>query len=100
MTISLRVWPIRRQLMLPGEMGERFKAMAVARGLDLPLAGFALQELGAIRCDCEDPRRRSLDTMRSQYRSLDPLPTYMQRIGPAKGSGLRPANQQRRGSQQ
>jgi SAM-dependent MidA family methyltransferase len=34
-----------RQLMLPGEMGERFKAMAWMRGLDLPLAGFALQDL-------------------------------------------------------
>jgi SAM-dependent MidA family methyltransferase len=34
-----------RQLMLPGEMGERFKAMAWLRGLDRPLAGFALQDL-------------------------------------------------------
>jgi SAM-dependent MidA family methyltransferase len=34
-----------RQLMLPGEMGERFKAMAWLRGMDLPLAGFALQDL-------------------------------------------------------
>jgi SAM-dependent MidA family methyltransferase len=34
-----------RQLMMPGEMGERFKAMAWLRGLDLPLAGFALQDL-------------------------------------------------------
>jgi SAM-dependent MidA family methyltransferase len=34
-----------RQLMLPGEMGERFKAMAWLRGLDLPLCGFALQDL-------------------------------------------------------
>jgi SAM-dependent MidA family methyltransferase len=34
-----------RQLMLPGEMGERFKAMAWLRGLDLPLSGFALQDL-------------------------------------------------------
>ena len=34
-----------RQLMLPGEMGERFKAMAWLRGLELPLAGFALQDL-------------------------------------------------------
>jgi SAM-dependent MidA family methyltransferase len=34
-----------RQLMLPGEMGERFKAMAWLRGLDLPLAGFALLDL-------------------------------------------------------
>jgi len=34
-----------RQLMLPGEMGERFKAMAWVRGLDLELSGFALQDL-------------------------------------------------------
>jgi SAM-dependent MidA family methyltransferase len=34
-----------RQLMLPGEMGERFKAMAWLRGLDLPLSGFSLQDL-------------------------------------------------------
>jgi len=34
-----------RQLLMPGEMGERFKAMAWLRGLDLPLSGFALQDL-------------------------------------------------------
>jgi SAM-dependent MidA family methyltransferase len=34
-----------RRLMLPGEMGERFKAMAWLRGLDLELSGFALQDL-------------------------------------------------------
>ncbi len=34
-----------RQLMLPGEMGERFKAMAWLRGLDLPLSGFVLKDL-------------------------------------------------------
>jgi SAM-dependent MidA family methyltransferase len=34
-----------RQLMLPGEMGERFKAMAWLRGLDLPLSGYVLQDL-------------------------------------------------------
>jgi SAM-dependent MidA family methyltransferase len=34
-----------RQLMLPGEMGERFKAMAWVRGLDIELRGFALQDL-------------------------------------------------------
>ncbi len=34
-----------RQLMLPGEMGERFKAMAWLRGLDLELSGFVLQDL-------------------------------------------------------
>ncbi|HME37806.1 MAG TPA: SAM-dependent methyltransferase [Steroidobacteraceae bacterium] len=34
-----------RQLMLPGEMGERFKAMAWLRGVEIPLSGFALQDL-------------------------------------------------------
>ncbi len=34
-----------RRLMLPGEMGERFKAMAWRRGIDGPLSGFALQDL-------------------------------------------------------
>jgi len=34
-----------RQLMMPGEMGERFKAMAWLRGLDIPLSGFALLDL-------------------------------------------------------
>jgi SAM-dependent MidA family methyltransferase len=34
-----------RQLMLPGEMGERFKAMAWVRGMDERLSGFALQDL-------------------------------------------------------
>jgi SAM-dependent MidA family methyltransferase len=34
-----------RQLLLPGEMGERFKAMAWLRGLDIPLSGFAQQDL-------------------------------------------------------
>ncbi len=34
-----------RQLLLPGEMGERFKAMAWLRGLDMPLSGFTLLDL-------------------------------------------------------
>jgi SAM-dependent MidA family methyltransferase len=34
-----------RQLMMPGEMGERFKAMAWQRGAGLPLSGFQLQDL-------------------------------------------------------
>jgi len=34
-----------RQLMLPGEMGERFKAMAWLRGVSVPLAGFGLLDL-------------------------------------------------------
>jgi SAM-dependent MidA family methyltransferase len=33
------------RLMLPGEMGESFKAMALSRDFDAPLAGFALQDL-------------------------------------------------------
>lgn len=36
-----------RRLLLPGEMGEAFKAMALARGYDAPLAGFAYQDLRA-----------------------------------------------------
>jgi SAM-dependent MidA family methyltransferase len=34
-----------RQLMMPGEMGERFKAMAWLRDLEMPLSGFALLDL-------------------------------------------------------
>jgi len=34
-----------RQLVLPGEMGERFKAMAWRRGSDGPLSGFGLHDL-------------------------------------------------------
>ncbi len=34
-----------RRLMMPGEMGERFKAMAWTRSLDPPLGGFALRDL-------------------------------------------------------
>jgi SAM-dependent MidA family methyltransferase len=34
-----------RRLMMPEEMGEAFKVMALGRGLDIPLAGFALQDL-------------------------------------------------------
>jgi len=34
-----------RQLMLPGEMGERFKAMAWLRGIHAPLRGFQLNDL-------------------------------------------------------
>jgi|HubBroStandDraft_6_1064221.scaffolds.fasta_scaffold44947_2 SAM-dependent MidA family methyltransferase len=34
-----------RRLMLPEEMGEAFKVLALTRGLDTPLAGFALQDL-------------------------------------------------------
>ena len=34
-----------RRLLLPGEMGEAFKAMALTRDVDVPLEGFALQDL-------------------------------------------------------
>ncbi len=34
-----------RQLMMPGEMGERFKVMAWMRGIQMPLAGFALRDI-------------------------------------------------------
>ena len=34
-----------RQLLLPGEMGEAFKVMALTRACDAPLPGFALQDL-------------------------------------------------------
>jgi SAM-dependent MidA family methyltransferase len=34
-----------RRLLMPEEMGEAFKMMALGRGLDIPLAGFAVQDL-------------------------------------------------------
>jgi SAM-dependent MidA family methyltransferase len=33
-----------RRLTLPGEMGERFKVMALARGVEVALPGFALRD--------------------------------------------------------
>jgi SAM-dependent MidA family methyltransferase len=33
-----------KTLTLPSEMGERFKAIALTRGVDLPLIGFALSD--------------------------------------------------------
>ncbi len=33
-----------RRLLMPGEMGERFKAMAWVRGLEMPLQGFTLKD--------------------------------------------------------
>ncbi len=36
-----------RRLLMPGEMGEAFKVMALARDFDAALAGFALQDLRA-----------------------------------------------------
>ena len=34
-----------RQLLMPGEMGEAFKAMALTRAFDAPLRGFSVQDL-------------------------------------------------------
>ena len=34
-----------QRLLMPGEMGEAFKAIALGRGYDVPLGGFALQDL-------------------------------------------------------
>jgi SAM-dependent MidA family methyltransferase len=34
-----------RQLLMPGEMGEAFKAIALGRNLDAPLRGFSVQDL-------------------------------------------------------
>jgi SAM-dependent MidA family methyltransferase len=34
-----------RRLLLPGEMGEAFKVMALTRGCDVALDGFVLQDL-------------------------------------------------------
>jgi len=34
-------------LVLPGEMGERFKVLALTRGIDEPLSGFAFRDLAA-----------------------------------------------------
>jgi SAM-dependent MidA family methyltransferase len=44
-TVFARLANQAKRLMLPGEMGERFKAMAWTRGLERSLAGFALQDL-------------------------------------------------------
>jgi SAM-dependent MidA family methyltransferase len=41
----LRLASQARQLVMPTEMGETFKAIALGRGLDQPLLGFALQDL-------------------------------------------------------
>lgn len=35
------------RLVLPGEMGERFKCLALSRGVDAPLAGFRLRDFAA-----------------------------------------------------
>jgi SAM-dependent MidA family methyltransferase len=42
---DLRLASEARQLLMPGEMGEAFKAMALTRGLDRRLSGFSVQDL-------------------------------------------------------
>src|SRR5207253_8962472 len=37
-----------RRLIMPEEMGEAFKFMALTRGYDAPLSGFALQDLSRL----------------------------------------------------
>jgi SAM-dependent MidA family methyltransferase len=45
-TVSHARWAHEaRQLLLPGEMGETFKVMALGKSFDVPLRGFALQDL-------------------------------------------------------
>jgi SAM-dependent MidA family methyltransferase len=41
----LRLSNEAKRLMLPGEMGERFKAIGLSRGLNHPVLGFALRDL-------------------------------------------------------
>jgi SAM-dependent MidA family methyltransferase len=45
MVTDVRLASEARQLLMPGEMGEAFKAMALARNLDTALSGFAVQDL-------------------------------------------------------
>jgi SAM-dependent MidA family methyltransferase len=42
---DLRLASEARKLLMPGEMGEAFKAMALTRALDIPLSGFGVQDL-------------------------------------------------------
>lgn len=42
---DLRLASEARKLLMPGEMGEAFKAMALTRALDSPLSGFSVQDL-------------------------------------------------------
>ena len=44
-TLFARLANQARRLMMPGEMGESFKAMACLRGIDVPLTGFSLLDL-------------------------------------------------------
>jgi SAM-dependent MidA family methyltransferase len=43
--VRARVAGEARRLLMPGEMGESFKVMALCRDLDVPLRGFAYQDL-------------------------------------------------------
>ena len=43
--MRIRLASEARRLLMPEEMGESFKAIALGRGVDIPLAGFALQDL-------------------------------------------------------
>jgi SAM-dependent MidA family methyltransferase len=45
MVTDVRLASEARQLLMPGEMGEAFKAMALTRNLDTALSGFAVQDL-------------------------------------------------------
>jgi SAM-dependent MidA family methyltransferase len=45
MVSDVRLASEARQLLMPGEMGEAFKAMALTRNLDTPLSGFTVQDL-------------------------------------------------------
>ena len=47
LTEQVRLAGEARRLLLPGEMGEAFKAMALARAWHAPLRGFAIQDLRA-----------------------------------------------------
>jgi SAM-dependent MidA family methyltransferase len=45
MVSNVRLASEARQLLMPGEMGEAFKAMALTRNFDEPLSGFSVQDL-------------------------------------------------------
>jgi len=42
---GIRITAEARQLTMPGQMGERFQVMALTRGLNMALRGFALRDL-------------------------------------------------------
>jgi SAM-dependent MidA family methyltransferase len=45
MVSDVRLASEARQLLMPGEMGEAFKAMALTRNFEEPLSGFSVQDL-------------------------------------------------------